>query len=64
MATCELVCLRRILVDMQVEQADPTTQCNNLSVEKLMMNLVFHEQTKHVDVGCHHIRQHSTTCGE
>ena len=49
---------------MQVEQANPTTQCDNQIVEKLMMNLFFHEKTKHVEIDCHHNRQHLVTCGE
>ena len=37
--------------------AGPTTLFFNEGVIKLALNLVFHEQTKHVDVHCHYICQ-------
>eukprot|EP00253_Pinus_taeda_P019045 PITA_19045 len=57
-ASCEAVCLRRMLADMHVFQTSPTPLfCDNQGVLKLAKNPVFHERTKHVETHCHYIRQ-------
>ena len=57
-AGCEAVWLRRMLGDMQMSLAGPTTLfVDNEGVIKLARNPVFHVRTKHVDVHCHYIRQ-------
>ena len=57
-ARCEVVWLRPMLGDMQMSPAGPTTPfVDNEGIIELAPNPVFHEQTKHVDVHCHYIRQ-------
>lgn len=57
-AGCEAVWLCRMLGDMQMSPAGPTTLfVDNDGIIKLARNLVFHERTEHVDVHCHCIRQ-------
>lgn len=58
-AACEAIWLHRMLVDMQMSQPGATPLfCDNQGVLKLAKNPVFHEQTKHVELHCHFIRQH------
>ena len=50
-ATCEAIWLKRLLKDLHVEVSNPTTTyCDNLSSIQLAKNLVFHAQTKHIEV--------------
>ena len=54
---CEVVWLRRILSDLQMQQTKPTPLFyDSQGVIKLAKNLVFHEHTKNVEVHCHFIR--------
>ena len=55
-ASCEVLWLRQILGDMQMSPARPATFfVDNEGIIKLARNLVFHEQTKNVDVHYHYI---------
>ncbi len=55
---CEAVWLRQMLADMHIPQVGPTSLfSNNQGVLKLAKNPVFHEQTKHIELHCHYIRQ-------
>ena len=53
-ATCEAICLRRILNDAGEEQKEATTiKSDNQSTIKLAYNPVFHKNTKHIDTQFH-----------
>ena len=52
--TCEVVWLKRLLMELQVEVVDPTLiYYNNLSSIQLVKNPVFHARTKHIEVHYH-----------
>jgi hypothetical protein len=56
--SCEAMWLRRILVDLQLDQTTPTSLfCDNQSVLKMVKNPVYHARTKHIEVHHHYIRQ-------
>jgi hypothetical protein len=51
---CEVIWLRRILVDLNVEQIDPTRLHATCEIfHEAGKNLIFHEQTNPVEVQCH-----------
>ena len=57
-ASCQAVCLRRILQDMSHTENDPTPiLCDNTSVIALSKNHVFHKKRKHIDTRFHFIRE-------
>ncbi|KAJ0613941.1 putative RNA-directed DNA polymerase [Helianthus annuus] len=57
--TCDIVWLRWFLADMGVHISHPTPlYCDNISAMKIAKNLVFHEQTKHLEIDCHFTRHH------
>lgn len=58
-ATYEAIWLRWILVELGLEQSQPTTlYYDNQSVLKIVRNPVFHVQTKFVEVHHHFIKEH------
>ena len=58
-ATCEVIWLKRLLRDLQVEVSDPTTIfCDNLSSIHLAKNPVFHTRTNHIEVHYHFVCEH------
>jgi len=55
--TCEAIWMRKILVGLFGEQMDLTViYCDNQSCIKLSENPVFHDQSKHIDIQYHHLR--------
>ena len=55
-ASCEAVWLRRIIWHMGVHQEDAIMlQCNNQSCMAIAKNLVFHAQTKHIEIQYHYV---------
>ena len=55
-AACEAIWMRKILVDLFTSHLDPTAiHCDNKSCIKLLINLVFHDRSKHIDIWYHHI---------
>ena len=57
LATCEAIWIRKILVGLFGSHLDPTViYCDNQSCIKLLVNLVFHDIYKHIDIWYHHIR--------
>ena len=57
-AACEKIWLRRILADIGLHQEEATKLfCDNQSVLKIAKNLVFHAQTKHIEVHHHFIKE-------
>ncbi|KAK6145658.1 hypothetical protein DH2020_022478 [Rehmannia glutinosa] len=57
--TTEIVWLRWLLADMGVHLSSPTPMhCDNQSAIHIAHNSVFHERTKHIEIGCHVTRHH------
>ena len=57
--TKEIVSLRWLLADMEVFLSHHTPMyCDNNSTIQISHNLVFHEQTKHIEIDCHLTRHH------
>ena len=56
-AACEAIWMRKILVSLFGSHLDPTViHCDNQSCIKLLVNHVFHDRSKHIDIQYHHIR--------
>ena len=56
-ATREAIWMRKILVGSFGSHLDPTViHCDNQSCIKLLINPVFHDRSKHIDIRYHHIR--------
>jgi hypothetical protein len=57
-ATCELIWLKGLLLDLGFCSSTPMTLfCDNQAAMHIAANPVFHERTKHIEVDCHFIRQ-------
>ena len=57
-STCEAVWLRRLLEDFGFPQQQKTTlRCDNQSCLAIACNLVFHAQTKHIEVQYHFVHE-------
>jgi hypothetical protein len=57
--TKKIVWLCWLLADMRVFFSHPTSMfCDNQSSIQIVHNLVFHEQTKHIEIDCHLTRHH------
>eukprot|EP00253_Pinus_taeda_P034533 PITA_34533 len=55
---CQVVWLRRVLIDLCHEQENGTTiYCDNSSAITLSKNSVFHKRTKHIDTKFHFIHE-------
>ncbi|XP_028072452.1 uncharacterized protein LOC114274674 [Camellia sinensis] len=58
-ATAEVVWLHCLLSDLGIPQSSPTSlYCDNHSAIQIAHNTVFYEQTKHIEIDCHFVRQH------
>jgi len=58
-AMAELVWLATLLRDLQVSFQYPVTlACDNTAAQHIADNPVFHNRTKHLDIGCHFVRDH------
>jgi hypothetical protein len=56
-AACEDIWMRKILVGLFGSDLDPTViYCDNQSCIKLLINHVFHDRSKHIDIWYHHLR--------
>lgn len=57
-ATCELIWLTTLLLEMHCSITAPATLfCDNQSALYIASNLVYHERTKHVEIDCHVVRE-------
>ena len=58
-ASCEAIWLRKLLLNLLKKRIEPTRiMCDNQSCIKLSENPVFHDQSKHIDIRCHFIRDY------
>ncbi|RVW81531.1 Retrovirus-related Pol polyprotein from transposon RE1 [Vitis vinifera] len=56
-ACCELTWLRYLLRDLGVLHREPSLlYCDNKAALHITANPVFHEQTRHIEMDCHYIR--------
>ena len=55
-AACEAIWMRKILVTLFGSHLDATViHCDNQICIKLLVNHVFHDRSKHIDIQYHHI---------
>jgi hypothetical protein len=56
-AACEAIWMRKILVGLFGSHLDLTViYCDNQSCIKILINPVFHDRSKHIDIWYHHLR--------
>ena len=54
---CEVVWLKNLLTELGFRQPGPMPMCcDNQSVIYIAQNPVFHENTKHIEIDCHFVR--------
>lgn len=57
-ATCEIMWIRGLLKDLEIEQKGPAVlYCDNEAALHIASNSVFHERTKHIEPDCHFVRE-------
>ncbi|WRX19899.1 Reverse transcriptase [Theobroma cacao] len=55
---CEVVWMYQLLSDVGLKSSLPTKLwCNNQATLHIASNPVFHEQTKHIEIDCHFVRE-------
>ena len=58
LATCELIWLKHLLQELRFEKDEQMKLiCDNQAALHILLNPVFHERTKHIEVDCHFIRE-------
>ena len=56
--TCELIWLKYLLDDLQVEHSQPTKLFyDSKATLHIVANLVYHERIKHIEIDCHVFRE-------
>lgn len=51
---CELLWISYILTDLQISLQLPIDlKCDNKATLSIIVNLIFHERIKHIDIDCH-----------
>ena len=55
---CEIMWIRQLLMEGDIETSSPMKLwCDNQAAMHIASNLVFHEQTKHIEIDCHFVRE-------
>ena len=58
LATCELIWLKQLLQELRFGKDEQMMLvCDNQAALHITYNPVFHERTKHIEVGCHLTRE-------
>lgn len=58
MATCELIWLKQLLKELQIEEARPMKLiCDNQGALYIASSPVFCGRTKHIEIDCHFVRE-------
>lgn len=58
LATCEFVWLKQLPKELRIRDLGPMQLiCDNQEALHIASNLVFHEQTKHIEINYHFMRQ-------
>lgn len=56
-ACCELTWLQNLFQDLQIQDQGPATLfCNNQAALHIAANPIFHEQTRHIEIDYHFVR--------
>ena len=57
-ATCESVWLKQLLGELKFGKIDQMELvCDNQAALHIVINPVFHERTKHIEIDCHFVRE-------
>jgi len=55
--SCEMVWLKNLLMELGFRQPGPMPMhCDNQSAIDIAQNPLFHERTKHIEIGCYFVR--------
>ena len=57
-SVCEIMWIRQLLMEVGIESSFPAKLwCDNQAAVHIASNLVFHEQTTHIEIDCHFVRE-------
>ena len=57
-SVCEIMWLYQLSMEVNIETPVPSKLwCDNQVALHIACNLVFHEQTKHIEIDCHFVRE-------
>ena len=57
-SACDIMWLHQLLADVGIKTSVPTKLwCDNQATLHIAFNPVFHEQTKHIEIDCHFVRE-------
>ena len=57
-SVCEIVWLHQLLKEVGIKTMVPAKLwCDNQTALHIASNPVFHEQTKHIEINCHFVRE-------
>ena len=55
---CEIMWIRQLLMEVGIETLVPAKLwCDNQAAIHIAYNPTFHEQTKHIEIDCHFVRE-------
>ena len=55
---CEIMWIRQLLMEVDIETSIPAKLwCDNQAAMHIASNPVFHERTKHIEIGCHFVHE-------
>ena len=57
-SVCKIIWIRQLLMEVGMETSVPANLwCANQAAIHIASNPVFHEQTKHIEINCHFVRE-------